>query len=96
MSKLPENMRSKVVLTAFGREGVVVEQHVIDYDDFYGETNSLIDDADRIKTEQIHAITGEVFDSSGKIQSSFVNFYNRNGLYARSRTIHSNGKVIQD
>jgi hypothetical protein len=90
------HFRSKVVLTAFGREGVLVDQVIVNYDDYYGETKTLIDNAERIKTEGISAITGEIYDSSGKLQSSFVNFYDVNGLYVRSRAIHANSTVTQD
>jgi hypothetical protein len=96
MTTQQEAFRSKVVLTAFGDAGAIVDQVVVDYDDFYGQTNTLIDDSERIKKENIYAITGEIYESSGELQSTFVNFYDANGLYVRSRAIHANGTVTQD
>jgi hypothetical protein len=84
-----------VVLTAYGDEGVIVEQSKISYDEYYEETNSLIDDDKYIRKSRIRVITGEIYNSSGKIQSTFTNFYNRNGIYVHSREIDADGTVIE-
>jgi hypothetical protein len=89
-------LRSTVVLTAYGDEGVIVEKCKISYDQFYEETNSLIDGDKHIRKSRIRVITGEIYNSSGKIQSTFTNFYNKKGIYARSRSIHADGTVFED
>lgn len=88
--------RSTVVLTAFGDEGALVEQVHVKYDDYYGDTNTLIDDYDHIRQKRIRVIMGEIYNSGGNIQSAFTNFYNNKGEYIRGRAIHADGTVVQD
>ena len=93
-SKKP--LQSTVILTAFGSEGKLIEQTSISYDEFYSDIHTLIDDTSHISKEGIIAIAGGIYDSTGKMQSSFVNFYNHDGEYVRSRAIHADGSIFQD
>lgn len=77
-------------------EGELILQESVLYSDYYGDNLTLIDDAERIKNNTIMAVAGEIYNSKGEMQSSFVNFYDRNGEYVRSHTIHSDGTVLQD
>jgi hypothetical protein len=91
-----KTFRSVVNLTAFGSEGILIAQESVSYDDYYGDTQTLIDDNKRIEKEEITVITGEIYNSHGEMQSCFTNFYDRNGEYVRSRAIHLDGTVLQD
>jgi hypothetical protein len=88
-------LESIVVLTAYDERGVVVERENLTYEEFYESTGHLIDDNARIKKLGIRVIAGEIYDSTAKIQSNFMNLYSADGVYAGGRSVHADGTVCE-
>jgi hypothetical protein len=95
MAKGLGKLRAVVVLTGYGEDGKIVHRLSVDYDKFYGDSGHLIDDRDEIERRGIRAITGEIYNSKGEIQSNFVNFYRSTGEYVCGRAVHSDGTVCE-
>lgn len=94
--------RSVVLLVAYSETGEEVEHAEVSFDDYYEGTPPLIDDDNYRSGRRIRRITGKIFDSAGKLQCDFENFYGQMGeseggrVHDEGRVIHQDGTVIDD
>jgi len=95
MSDSTQELRSVVVITGYDGEGAIVVRESVEYDIFYGDVGHVIDDNSRIRVLGIRTITGEIYNSTGELQSSFVNFYTGTGEFANGRSIHADGTLLE-
>jgi hypothetical protein len=96
MSGANEQYREMVILLAFDDAAQIVERAKIGYDDYYADSSPLIDDGAYRASRRIVKVTGTIYNSAGDVQSSFENWYGRDGKYARSRTVHHDGTITED
>lgn len=92
----PKPIRSRVILSAFGKDGEVIEAADISYDDYYGGMSDLVDSSDYRAKRGIRSVKGKIFGSRGNMQQDFEIDYDERGQYVRSRTVHEDGTVIED
>ena len=94
MAKTPQR-RGEVMLTAFDVNGTVAISETLSYDDYYEELHPLIDDDDFRARSGVRRLTGQVYDSSGQLQSDFETIYDEKGALIKSKTMHADGTVIE-
>ena len=95
MAKFDARVRSRVFLVAFGTDGKELFRKEIAYDDYYGGATQLIDDNEFRGSLGVARVTGEIYDSKGKLQQSFENRYDELGRYSGGRAIHADGTIIE-
>ena len=70
-----------------------MEVVTLSYYDFYDGDDNPIDDSEWIRSLQIKAIAGEIYNGDGELQSFFVNFYDAEGHIASGKQVHADGTV---
>ncbi len=80
--------RSSVLLVGFGRDGEVIEETDMSYEDYSEGSPPLIDEDEYREKGGIRRVTGKVYDSAGHLQQEFENHYDEGGRYVRSRVVH--------
>ncbi|MBS0264816.1 MAG: hypothetical protein JSS02_22970 [Planctomycetes bacterium] len=95
MASKPRVHRNQVFLIGYSADGKVVERKSIAYERYYEGSSPLIDDDRYRKNLKIRLVTGEIYDSSGKLQQHFLNFYDRKGAYVFGRAVHADGQMIE-
>jgi len=92
----PKSLPGVVVLIATAADGEIVERAEMEYDQYYSGSTPLIDSNRHRQALGVRNIQGKVVDSSGTIQQTFENVYDRDGAYVRSRIQHADGTVCED
>jgi hypothetical protein len=96
MAKRRAQPRSKVFLIAFSSDGSALEHTDISYDQYYSGENHIIDNNAYRASRGIRRLTGEIYDSNGRMQQRFDNTYNEKGEYVHGRAVHEDGTVTED
>ena len=92
MQKKPRNC---VLLCAYDGDAIV-ERHEPSYEEYYQERISLIDSNDYRAAKGIRRVTGEVYDSKGRLRQRFETVYGTDGRYLNGRAVHDDGTVIEN
>ncbi len=62
----------------------------------YSESHPMIDDDGYRNHHCIRFVSGRIYDYDGILDQEFCNEYDSNGMYIRSRIIHSDGTIMVD
>lgn len=89
-------LAGKVILVSYGREGQLVAQQTLPFEDYYGESHALIDDSDYRRGNGIRRVVGKIYNLEGQLDQEFENAYGESGEYIRGRAVHRNGTIIED
>jgi len=87
--------RSVVLLTGYGPTGDIVIETSIPYEEYYDELNPLIDDDEYRARYGIRRLCGDIYNSSGELQSHFENEYDQTGAIIHGKAVHADGTVTE-
>ena len=96
MRKTGKTHTNEVILVAFDRNGDVVEEQTISYEDYYEGLPEVIDSNQYRASKGITRVTGRLYGRNGTVDQDFDNQYSETGQYVRSRIVHGDGTVIED
>ena len=96
MASQPTDLRGLVSLVGYDSSGRVVFDEWLSYENYYGESHPVIDDASYRVKLGIRRVYGKVFDLDGIIDQNFENTYSADGEYLRGRAEHSYGTIIEN
>ena len=69
-----KEIRSKAILYAFGKDGLIVHSQILDLHQFY-DSGQIFDSWDKIQAAGILRLVGILFDGDGNITKEFEQTY---------------------
>jgi hypothetical protein len=86
--------RNIILLTCYAADEHVVDSIKLSYHEYYDGSPEVIDSEEYRASRGITRLTGEIYDSTSKLQQSFENRYNERGEYVGGRAVHADGTII--
>ncbi|HEX5445362.1 MAG TPA: hypothetical protein VFW87_16170 [Pirellulales bacterium] len=93
----PQRQNALMVhLTAFSVDGTIVEEASLAHEQYYGQSNQLIDSEIYRSHMGVVTIRGVVFDGEGNKAQVFESHYDRAGRYLNGKATYKDGTVIEN
>jgi hypothetical protein len=78
-------VRSKAILVAYGRDDQERERILLELDDYWDQLHAVLDSAAYRQARGITRVTGELYDSDGRLIERFENLYDEQGAMQDSQ-----------
>lgn len=88
--------RGKVHLIGYDAGGRILIDEMMSVEDYYGESHSLIDNAEFRSKQGVRHVQGKVYNYDGVLDQAFDVYYNASGAYLKRKVVHSDGTVFED
>lgn len=88
--------RSMALLSAFDERQTLVIEKALTLFEYYEELDPLIDDEAYRRLLKIRHVSGQLFDSEGRVFQQFDLDFDQNGERTRGRIVHDDGTVCED